>query len=345
MKRLLACLVFCASLSTSAQVVYPYNPDANGDSLITSGDLLDFLPVFASSFTPQVITIDGLPLDEWLANLEGVVNSNAASIESLFAMQAQINALQASNGDLQNQINSLQNQLDNLSFSFDGLPPCVDIDTDEICDYADVCAGVSIEFLFNYQNESASCLEPGGQYFNADLSEVNLSGAYLANINLSFASLFSNDLSNTILSNANLSDANLANADLSGADMTGADLSGAQLSIADLTGAILFGTNFSGADLSGANLEYADLSGSDLTGANLSGAYLLNADLSGAYLLNADLFDANLSYAYLTGANLLGANLSGASINCCFGCPSSLPSGYICEPDLDCSGQYRIVPE
>ena len=41
MKRLLACLALCASLA-SAQVVYPYNPDANGDSAITSGDLLDF---------------------------------------------------------------------------------------------------------------------------------------------------------------------------------------------------------------------------------------------------------------------------------------------------------------
>ena len=66
MKNLLACLALFVSISASAQVVYPYNPDANGDSAITSGDLLEFLPLFASVYTPQGITINGVPLDEWL---------------------------------------------------------------------------------------------------------------------------------------------------------------------------------------------------------------------------------------------------------------------------------------
>ena len=136
MKRLLACLALCASLSASAQVVYPYNPDANGDSSITSGDLLDFLPVFATTFTPQGITIDGVPLDVWLADLEAVVNSNAGSIESLFAMQSQINALETANDDLQtsNQLPAEPAQTTS-SFSVDGLPPCIDLDNDGVCDF------------------------------------------------------------------------------------------------------------------------------------------------------------------------------------------------------------------
>ena len=260
MRHLLACLAICASLSASAQVVYPYNPDANGDNAITSGDLLDFLPVFATSFTPQGITIDGVPLEEWLDKLEGVVNSHAVYIESLFAIQAQINSLEAANSDLQNQINSLQNQLDNLSFSVDGLPPCVDIDVDGICDYADACAPVAIQFEHVSDDGFgwiwSDYLSHGEWYTQAQLNEADLNGACLVEIGLSSA-------------------------------------------------------NLSGANLSGANL-------------------------SGANLFEADLADANLS----------GANLSGATLTCLTGgCPSALPSGYICEPDPDCpvSNRYRIV--
>ena len=57
---------------------------------------------------------------------------------------------------------------------------------------------------------------------------------------------------------------------------------------------------------------------------------------------------ADLSGAYLKDANLSGAYLSGAAMTCLrYGCPSSLPTGYTCEPDPDCSepDRYRIVPE
>lgn len=216
MKRLLACLALCASLSASAQVVYPYNPDANGDSQITSGDLLDFLPVFATSFTPQVITIDGVPLDQWLDDLEAVVNGNAASIEALFAMQSQINSLEAANNSLQNQINSLQNQLDNLSFSVDGLPPCVDIDVDGICDYADACLPTAIQFYYEIDGDGywSDYIFPFGIYHGAELAGADLSNACLRGIDF-------------------------ASANLPYADLTGANLFGADLSYANLSGAIM----------------------------------------------------------------------------------------------------------
>jgi|GEM_PF-1607956 len=294
MKRLLACLALCASLSAYAQVVYPYNPDANGDSAISSSDLLDFLPVFATTFTPQGITIDGVPLDEWLADLEAVVNSNAASIASLFAMQSQINALETANDNLQSQINSLQNQLDNLTFSVDGLPPCLDADVDGVCDFADACIGVAWSFMFEDDVGGLVSLNlvSGGYYPFAELGGLVAPDACLIGIFLPYS------------------------------DLTFANLSGANLEVADLTGA----------NLDDAALVDANLSGADLTGANLPGANLEDADL----------VDANLS-----GADLTGANLPGATMTCLSGCPSQLPSGYICEPDPGCSqpDRYRIVPE
>ena len=343
MKNLLACLALCASLSASAQVVYPYNPDANGDSAITSGDLLDFLPVFATSFTPQGITIDGVPLDEWLANLEGAVNSNAVSIESLFAMQAQINSLEAANSDLQNQINSLQNHLDNLSFSVDSLPSCVDNDLDGICDYADACPPIAVQF--EYQASTgfftdtiwSDYLAPNESYYQAQLYGANLNGACLIEIRLIGA-----DLSDADLIGTNLFDADLRGANLSGADLSGANLSNADLSNADLAGATLIG----------ADLESTDLESTDLSGAYFTGAYLSWANLSNANLVGANLEQANLSWAYLEGADLTGAQLSGATMTCLQACPLSLPTGYSCEPHPECVDEldfplffdlYRIV--
>ena len=121
----------------------------------------------------------------------------------------------------------------------------------------------------------------------ADLSEADLSGAYL----------YGADLSGANLSEANLSGANLSGANLSGANLSEAYLSGADLSEANLSEANLSEAYLSGADLSEANLSEANLSGANLSGANLSGAYL---------------YGANLSEANLSGANLSGANLSGA---------------------------------
>ena len=73
----------------------------------------------------------------------------------------------------------------------------------------------------------------------ADLSEANLSKAYLSGANLSRANLLRADLSKAYLSGANLSGANLLRADLSEAYLSGADLRGANLSGANLSGANL----------------------------------------------------------------------------------------------------------
>lgn len=122
----------------------------------------------------------------------------------------------------------------------------------------------------------------------ANLSCVDLSGAYLSCVNLSCAIL-----SHTILRNADLTYAYLGNADLRNVDLKGAYLSGANLS----------GTDLIYADLTYARLGNVDLSGADLTGANLSYTYLRNADLSCTDLTGANLSNANLKCANLSEVN------------------------------------------
>ena len=340
MKRFLACMALCASLSASTQVVYPYNPDANGDSAITSGDLLDFLPVFATTFTPEGITIDGVPLDEWLSDLEAVVNSNTASIESLFAMQSQINELETANDNLQSQINSLQNQLNNLTFSVDGLPPCIDIDNDGICDFADACPPTFLYFCA--QNDFGDDVYPemlyaGGVWYNAQLDGADLSYACLPEIILSYSSL----------TGANLTGANFAGASLNMSVLISADLSGADLSGADLVYTVFNDADLTSADLQGADLSHSTLTGANLTGANLALANLTAVNFTGANLTDADLRGADLQYASLTYVDLSSANIFFADMICLFSCPSSLPSGFICEPDPDCptaTASYQTNP-
>ncbi|MDA8695655.1 hypothetical protein N9L83_01770 [Flavobacteriales bacterium] len=67
------------------------------------------------------------------------------------------------------------------------------------------------------------------------------------------------------------------------------------------------------------------------------------ADIADGVAWRGELAGANLS-----SASFYPANLTGDTITCLYcGCPSQLPSGYICEPHLDCSqpNRYRIVPD
>ncbi|MBM3939242.1 MAG: pentapeptide repeat-containing protein [Sphingomonadales bacterium] len=157
-----------------------------------------------------------------------------------------------------------------------------------------------------------------------DLSNADLSGAYLSGIDLRNANLAGANLQRAYLSGADFYVAKLIGADLRGADLSDAKLTGANLSDADIENALLDGANFVDADLTRAVLRGADLSGADLSGAKLTGADLLFASLTGADLRDADLTDANISdadlsdailfRAYLRRANLSGAKLSGADL-------------------------------
>ena len=114
------------------------------------------------------------------------------------------------------------------------------------------------------------------------------------------------DLHGAKLPNAQISDLNFSGADLTRANLSDADLKGANLS-----GAELFFTKLRVAVLDGADLSKADLMHAKLSDAVLCGANLCKADLSRADLSDALLFGANLSSAKLDDTNLAGADLAG----------------------------------
>lgn len=105
------------------------------------------------------------------------------------------------------------------------------------------------------------------------------------------------DLSNTDLSDAYLRWADLRHIDLTGSNLEFADLKCAHLEYARLNNANFRGASLEGADLRYAHLEYAVLSCAILVDANLTGANLYGADLSGVHLDGAILKDASLACA------------------------------------------------
>lgn len=133
---------------------------------------------------------------------------------------------------------------------------------------------------------------------------------------------------------------NLRYTQLNGASMVDFDLNRVDFSHADMQGAQLMNSSFGD----------AVLQGTDLAGANLT-----NGDFDSAILLDANLSGATLTYAYFGYATLQGADLSGTDMSdtylentiltCLRGCPSVLPSDYICQSDPDCSepDRYRIL--
>ena len=119
-----------------------------------------------------------------------------------------------------------------------------------------------------------------------------------------FAQLHGSDLSNANLSKAWLCDVDFGEATLSGADLHEANLSHASF----------FQTDLTGADLRHAELCCVGFYRTNLTGANLAGAVLEGADLSYAYLEGANLTGAILSEANFTGANLEAVDFGGARL-------------------------------
>src|SRR5262249_43368014 len=85
-----------------------------------------------------------------------------------------------------------------------------------------------------------------------------------------------------------------------------------------------------GANLSGSDLSSWVLTGADLQNAELVSVSLAGADLAGANMASADLTQVSAAGADLTDANMSSANLTGISARNLSGCPSSLPSSWVC---------------
>jgi uncharacterized protein YjbI with pentapeptide repeats len=77
MRQLLTSLALLATFAAAGQVevVYPYNPDGNADSVISAPDLLDLLPIFGGAFTPEEVTVNGEGLSTVLDELQSAVDS------------------------------------------------------------------------------------------------------------------------------------------------------------------------------------------------------------------------------------------------------------------------------
>lgn len=104
-------------------------------------------------------------------------------------------------------------------------------------------------------------LKDTGKCEGCDLSRFKLNGITLTN------------------ADATLEAANLSNADLSGAFMPSISLILSNLKGAVLLGANLEGANLTSADLRGANLDGANLTDADLSSALMQGAILCNTTM------------------------------------------------------------------
>jgi hypothetical protein len=132
-------------------------------------------------------------------------------------------------------------------------------------------------------------------FYNTDLSKLDLHGADLREVNLSAAGISESDLHRADLYGANLSGASIIRSNLSEADLRNADLLGTILVESDLHGARLNNARLYKADLNKANLRAADLSECDLT--------------------NAILVEANLAGANITDCRIYGASAWGLILN------------------------------
>ena len=117
-------------------------------------------------------------------------------------------------------------------------------------------------------------------FYNANLRCAELSSLDLTEVNLSYA----------FLNLANLSHTNLSKADLTAADITEANLSDCNLNESILLKANLQSVDLSRSNLRGANLNYTCLNNANLTEADLRGAKLSHTDLKSANLDKA-IFD------------------------------------------------------
>lgn len=165
--------------------------------------------------------------------------------------------------------------------------------------------------------------------YNSDGEPINYVPANLDNTNLSQAELPNSRFNGATLNNANLSQANLTNANFSipytyASPPFRTSLVGANLSQANLTDANFGGTNLSGTDFTAAEVRGANFGGGfpdgGLTSVQLySTASYADRDLTdiGLYALNlagVELADQNLTSAGLSGSNLTGADFSHATL-------------------------------
>ncbi|MDA9864553.1 DUF1566 domain-containing protein [Flavobacteriales bacterium] len=69
------CALFFSGSGLAQEVVYPFNPDANGDNQIYVADLVEVLALYESEYIPESIMVDGITLEEYLMQLNGAISA------------------------------------------------------------------------------------------------------------------------------------------------------------------------------------------------------------------------------------------------------------------------------
>lgn len=162
------------------------------------------------------------------------------------------------------------------------------------------------EPVFHWEGDEFECLVEESWEEQEDRPEVtmkDLSGADLSDINLQGAYLYRVDLTG----------ARLVRAKLQAAILVDVDLSSAVLQRSDLREARGIGIELIAADLYMARLDRAKLQGADLSEANLTRARLRRANLAGTTWRGAKLAMARFSRNNLMGADFRGLDLTGVS--------------------------------
>ena len=77
MKQLTSLFLALLTLTATAQVNYPYNPDGNADAFISTPDLMEFLVVFGYEWEQEEIQVDSIPLSMYLSSLEAMIEASA----------------------------------------------------------------------------------------------------------------------------------------------------------------------------------------------------------------------------------------------------------------------------
>ena len=65
------------TLTATAQINYPFNPDENADAFISTPDLMEFLTVFGYEWEQEEIQVDSIPLSMYLSSLEAMIEASA----------------------------------------------------------------------------------------------------------------------------------------------------------------------------------------------------------------------------------------------------------------------------
>ena len=77
MKQLTSLFLALLTLTATAQINYPFNPDENADAFISTPDLMEFLVVFGYEWEQEEIQVDSIPLSMYLSSLEAMIGASA----------------------------------------------------------------------------------------------------------------------------------------------------------------------------------------------------------------------------------------------------------------------------